>query len=189
MLYFEIHGTRIQKMARLEVENKLSAADKEREEFEILRMCFSLSGSVVPTVADDLPVLVSGEDLAASYKGPSHDIVGDSARIAREECERAVYIDPSKRVTRENVVKFHLSLGYDPYVFDGRLSDWDLPSNVLIQRVEYDTQVTTRRLVTFQFCLALLLFCMCCGSWVGQILDRIHFPSFYGGRQDSVIFE
>ena len=176
-IYFsraEKRETRVYKAARMDMEEKLSSANKEYEQLAGVRMSLGLSTNVMPKCADDLPVLMTEDELSVGYSGPSHDIIADITRISiGEACICDDYSDLSRSPTREDIAKFHVSLGYDSCIFEEELCDSDLPNNLLIERVEYDCLVITRHLVTYQFPIAALFLCMCCSTWLKHLIDRV----------------
>ena len=152
--------TRIYKAVLMDT-NGVSAVSPEYEGVRRRRNLVGLSADVKVKSSDDLPLFMSEAAFVSSYEGPSHDIRGDIERISRAEEGLAKSISDCCTSSNDSIAKLHVSLGSDPYVFRDDVGDWDLPSKVLVERVEYDVGCFLRKLYAYLFPISLLFFGVC----------------------------
>ena len=120
-----------------------------------------------------LPIFLSVNEFIDMYEGSSHGIGADIHRVVAEERERVMFITRMKKVTRDDIVNFHVSMGYDPVVFDNEIGDYGLPSHLFMERALYDIALTSRRLYVYLFPVAFLFFATCLNTWFGCFVIHI----------------
>ena len=146
---------------------------EEYEKVCLMKRLFGLSVDKKVTSTDDLPIFLSVNEFIDMYEGPSHGIGSDIHSVNVEECERVMFIARMKKVTRDDIVNFHVSMGYDPVVFDNEIGDCDLPSHLFIERALYDIALTLRRLYAYLFPVAFIFFATCLNTWFGCFVIHI----------------
>ena len=147
--------------ASVKDDNHLKSKDREDDELGTERTLLGLSAEVKLESSDDVPVFMPEEAFIETYSGPSHDISGELDRIYRDESDIAKYIASVRYGMRDEIVEFHISQGVDPYVFDYSICDRDLPQNVLVQRVEYDVRLLTRRVHSLRLPISAVFLVIC----------------------------
>ena len=157
----EMERDRFFKATLMKAKNKLSVSDEEYERMALVRSCVGFRPDIVVNDSDDLPILGSDE-LVEGYKGLSDNVVANADRILREEEEdRNERLEASDGSAGDSPAEQPMVGRRD----DPCDSDNDLPSSVLVERVEGDIAVILRRLIAYGFPVSLLLFSMCWRSW------------------------